>query len=1010
MNLKETFFPKIFIFAAVLCFLCGTATAQTVTIAKTFTESSSWEIPAGVTSVTIECVGGGGAGGYVHGEELLFRNSGGGGGGAYARKVQDVSPGQTLYITVGAGGYAWASDENQVNGGSSEVSINSVIVVKAAGGKTVKGTNNLNGAAGGSVSECMGDAYSGGNGANAYTVGTVNFPGGGGGAAGSTGPGNSANNSNGGAARANYGGAGGNASTIIGSGKDGEEYGGGGAGSRCTGIGGEYGANGANGIVVITYDAPISMIVDNMADSICSGNSFSIVPTGTIPDGTTYTWSAPSVSGISGTASGSGASNISGTLTNNTYDNIDVVYNVTAKKGSVEYNFTVTITVRSLINAGVISENIISCNAGDTLKTITSITDAQGTGRYYWERSTDKTTWYAIANASDKDYTPSYAGFEGKTYYRRVFYSHCSMAISNIDSVNYPGNVVPGGIYTEDAKNNYCYGTNIDDTLKANSIVQNGSFTIQWQEWNGTNWTDIAGANDTLYKIVITNFTASKKFRFIFQLPGCSKVPSINTWELNVVAPPVINKLTHSDTCPGLNEYYVTADITSGDGAISLYQWDSKPASPYTIDTLYKVTSDACNANYAYSLVVIDEYGCASEKATGSFTTPSKPSITIASVPADYNKSACKYMVPNLKDTITTAFLSDCEFFIPASYTQDSVVGAQIAPGATVPVKAIYKTECDLSKNDTLVINVVAPSTVLTITTADIDFDDSNDTIRLYYGICDTLYYVNKPIYSAIGSFDVNDLTLSNDKSSENEGPILGRISDGEYTIVWRLTSPCGSYVEYPKKYVVMYPPCGGSMTVTDVDGNEYETVRVGCECWTKTNLKTTTVSDTSYAYQNDDSNVAKFGRLYSWYSAVGLPKNSTSNPTTTTDPISNVTYIQGVCPSGWALPTTASYENLYLASGEDVNKLKSSTGSDWLTGMSGTDAYGFGAVGGGYYMSYSPYYYDLLGEAYFWICEGDPIAMKGECSSITFTCPILLIRTFDAGMGFSVRCVKREN
>ena len=371
---------------------------------------------------------------------------------------------------------------------------------------------------------------------------------------------------------------------------------------------------------------------------------------------------------------------------------------------------------------------------------------------------------------------------------------------------------------------------------------------------------------------------------------------------------------------------------------------------------------------------------------------------------------ACKYMVPNLKDTITTAFLSDCEFFIPASYTQDSVVGAQIAPGATVPVKAIYKTECDLSKNDTLVINVVAPSTVLSITTADIDFDDSNDTIRLYYGICDTLYYVNKPIYSAIGSFDVNDLTLSNDKSSENEGPILGRISDGEYTIVWRLTSPCGSYVEYPKKYVVMYPPCGGSMTVTDVDGNEYETVRVGCECWTKTNLKTTTVSDTSYAYQNDDSNVAKFGRLYSWYSAVGLPKNSTSNPTTTTDPISNVTYIQGVCPSGWALPTTASYENLYLASGEDVNKLKSSTGSDWLTGMSGTDAYGFGAVGGGYYMSYSPYYYDLLGEAYFWICEGDPIAMKGECSSITFTCPILLIRTFDAGMGFSVRCVKREN
>ena len=104
------------------------------------------------------------------------------------------------------------------------------------------------------------------------------------------------------------------------------------------------------------------------------------------------------------------------------------------------------------------------------------------------------------------------------------------------------------------------------------------------------------------------------------------------------------------------------------------------------------------------------------------------------------------------------------------------------------------------------------------------------------------------------------------------------------------------------------------------------------------------------------------------------------------------------------------SYKNLYHASGEDVNKLKSSTGSDWLTGLSGTNTYGFGAVGGGYYMSIKTYFYDLLGEAYFWISEGDPIAKKGECSTITLTCPILLFKTFDAGMGLSVRCVKREN
>ena len=698
------------------------------------------------------------------------------------------------------------------------------------------------------------------------------------------------------------------------------------------------------------------------------------------------------------------------------YNNIDVVYNVTASYASYTDIFTVTITVRGIINAGVIGDKIISCNVGDTLKSIISTTDASGNGQYSWESSTDGLTWTAVPNAINKEYTPPYAGHLGTTYYRRLFSSVCATVNSNIDTVNYPGNVSPGNVTTEDAKNNYCYGTNIDDTLKANPTMQNGTFTIQWQEYDGSNWTNIAGANDTLYKIVITNFTASKKFRYTIQLPGCAIVPSNNEWELNVVNPPVINQLTPSDRCPGLDFYTINPDITSS-STISTYTWTGTKDAHN--DTIIPILPN-CDSTYNYSLIVTDANGCSSAVTNGSFTTYADPhenyfkDILNHSGPfeADFNLSTCKYEVPDLRDTLEKMFASiedkGCYWII--SYSQDPVAGTEMDPNDTKYVSLNIET-CrfiflgfDQQVNSG---NVGGPA----LTAADIEFDDSNDTINLYYGICDTLYYVNKPTYSALSSIDVNDLTLSNDKSSSaNEGPILDRISNGEYTIVWRLTSPCGSYVEYPKKYVVMYPPCGGTVKATDVDGNEYESVRIGCECWTKTNLKTTTVSDTSYAYMNNDNNVAQFGRLYSWYSAVGLPKNSTAAPTTTTDPISNVTYIQGVCPSGWALPTTASYENLYLASGEDVNKLKSSTGADWLTGLSGTDAYGFGAVGGGYYMGISPYYYDLLGEAYFWICEGDPIAMKGECSSITLSCPILLIRTFDAGMGLSVRCVKREN
>ena len=62
--------------------------------------------------------------------------------------------------------------------------------------------------------------------------------------------------------------------------------------------------------------------VMNQTATICSGGTFTVSPTdgsgNLIPTGTTYSWSAPSVTGITGTAAGTNASSISGTLTNTT--------------------------------------------------------------------------------------------------------------------------------------------------------------------------------------------------------------------------------------------------------------------------------------------------------------------------------------------------------------------------------------------------------------------------------------------------------------------------------------------------------------------------------------------------------------------------------------------------------------------------------------------------------------------------------------------------------------------
>ena len=93
--------------------------------------------------------------------------------------------------------------------------------------------------------------------------------------------------------------------------------------------------------------------------------------------------------------------------------------------------------------------------------------------------------------------------------------------------------------------------------------------------------------------------------------------------------------------------------------------------------------------------------------------------------------------------------------------------------------------------------------------------------------------------------------------------------------------------------------------TVKDIEGNVYHTVTIGAQIWMVENLKVTkyrngdaigtTVpatlptlqSEISYKYQwaynGDESNVATYGRLYTWY-AITDPRN--------------------VCPTGWHIPS----------------------------------------------------------------------------------------------------------
>ena len=184
------------------------------TTIKTFTSSTTWTAPTGVSSVNYLVVAGGG-GAYI----------GGGGAGGYRTGTLSVTPGNTYTVTVGAGGGSAA------NGGDS---VFSSITSLGGGGGAVGGAASTGGSGGGgSYSNGTGAAGTAGQG-NAGGNGNVSA-GGGGGGAGAAG-GNAPSTQQGGT-----GGAGTTVSSVLGGGT----YAGGGGGS--CGSGTASGGSGGGG-------------------------------------------------------------------------------------------------------------------------------------------------------------------------------------------------------------------------------------------------------------------------------------------------------------------------------------------------------------------------------------------------------------------------------------------------------------------------------------------------------------------------------------------------------------------------------------------------------------------------------------------------------------------------------------------------------------------------------------------------------------------------------------------
>ena len=255
-----------------------------------------------------------------------------------------------------------------------------------------------------------------------------------------------------------------------------------------------------------------------------------------------------------------------------------------------------------------------------------------------------------------------------------------------------------------------------------------------------------------------------------------------------------------------------------------------------------------------------------------------------------------------------------------------------------------------------------------------------------------------------------------------NDYPADSMFTVGTTTITWIATDECGHSISCSFDVNVELPPCDSTV----IDGYTYPAVRVGLQCWLGENLRNTVYADGSEVanwkdYNNDATNADIYGKLYSWYSAVKLaegddssepelstvpqPRNS-NGKAAPTDATPGSQFVQGLCPEGWAVPTSGDFMQLFATAGT-IDQIKDSN-TGWLPGYEGTEPNsGFNSRGAGYYDNAVDRFMNLLGETYYWTSDPASNSNKGTCVGINYHCADGLFQEQNKDRGQSVRCIR---
>lgn len=397
---------------------------------------------------------------------------------------------------------------------------------------------------------------------------------------------------------------------------------------------------------------------------------------------------------------------------------------------------------------------------------------------------------------------------------------------------------------------------------------------------------------------------------------------------------------TSDSGCPGVDTLYLTINQGSHnvitETACETYTWYGDTYTESGQHIHQYTNADGCPSTTTLILTIhngthTDVY----ETACDSYTWHGQPYTSSGTYTYSYpNENGCineetlHLTVNHSTHNVVTATACDSYEWNGQMYSQSGTY------------TYAYTNEDNCASADTLHLTLHEP--VYTVFGAEacdsylwngIDYVSSGEyeqTLATVYG-CDSVVTLSLTIYPTNNAFTVNtnaDYIWHGGTYSES----------GTYTYAFTDEHGCATVDTLYLTILVNDStqeclPCAGTPIAIDHEGNMYNTVQIGNQCWTKENMRCTTSPSTgtnllngddlsytgkmAYYVNHDPSTVATLGLLYNWNAAVDIWNHD--YPETDIDGLSadfpvDTTFnghCRGICPQGWHVPSDAEWSQM---------------------------------------------------------------------------------------------------